>query len=197
VRRDKAALSSGCKSLRAVSECRQCAGIFRCAARQDLRRTSIFSARSAVARLEMVRCTLGFRVKSSKGMKACQRRRQLLPKAAMAISFPRSRRILPEQGGAPRRHRRQLTDAAARAEAKGVIQRWNDQLAASRRDMLWSPTIRSALVVGQVEQSALPPRVRGHPGAGAAVLLMPRGDANAEVSSVMPPPAAKAVASNL
>jgi hypothetical protein len=63
--------------------------------------------------------------------------------------------------------------------------------------MLWSPTIRSALVVGQVEQSALPPRVRGHPGAGAAVLLMPRGDANAEVSSVMPPPAAKAVASNL
>jgi hypothetical protein len=32
-------------------------------------------------------------------------------------------------------------DAAARAEAKAVIERWNEQLAASR-DMLWSPKWR-------------------------------------------------------
>jgi hypothetical protein len=31
-----------------------------------------------------------------------------MPEAAMAISFPRPRRILPEQDGAPRRHRQQL-----------------------------------------------------------------------------------------
>jgi hypothetical protein len=43
--------------------------------------------------------------------------------------------------------KRQLADAAARAEAKAVIDRWNEQLAASR-DMLWSPTIRAALIAG-------------------------------------------------
>ncbi len=36
---------------------------------------------------------------------------------------------------------------AARTEAKAVIQRWNDQLALGR-DMLWSPTIRAALIAG-------------------------------------------------
>ena len=41
--------------------------------------------------------------------------------------------------------KRQVADAAARAEAKAVVERWNDQLAASR-DMLWSPTIRAALI---------------------------------------------------
>jgi hypothetical protein len=34
---------------------------------------------------------------------------------------------------------------AERAEAKAVIERWNEQLTASR-DILWSPTIRAALV---------------------------------------------------
>ena len=34
-----------------------------------------------------------------------------------------------------------------RAEANGVIDRWNKQLAAGR-DMLWSPTIRAALIAG-------------------------------------------------
>jgi hypothetical protein len=41
--------------------------------------------------------------------------------------------------------KRQVADAAARAEAKAVIERWNEQLVASR-DMLWSPTIRAALI---------------------------------------------------
>jgi Transposase IS66 family len=43
--------------------------------------------------------------------------------------------------------KRQVADAAARAEAKAVIERWNEQPAA-RRDMLWSPTIRAALIAG-------------------------------------------------
>jgi hypothetical protein len=42
---------------------------------------------------------------------------------------------------------KRLADAAARAEAKGVVEGWNEQLAASR-DMLWSPTIRAALIAG-------------------------------------------------
>ena len=41
--------------------------------------------------------------------------------------------------------KRQVADAAARAEAKAVIERWNEQLSAGR-DMLWSPTIRAALL---------------------------------------------------
>jgi hypothetical protein len=43
--------------------------------------------------------------------------------------------------------KRRAADAAARAQAKAVIERWNEQLAASR-DMLWSPTIRAALIAG-------------------------------------------------
>jgi hypothetical protein len=43
--------------------------------------------------------------------------------------------------------KRQVADAAARAEAKALIERWNEQLSASR-DMLWSPTIRAALIAG-------------------------------------------------
>jgi hypothetical protein len=43
--------------------------------------------------------------------------------------------------------KRQVADAAARAEAKAVIERWNEQLSAGR-DMLWSPTIRAALIAG-------------------------------------------------
>jgi hypothetical protein len=43
--------------------------------------------------------------------------------------------------------KRQVADAVARAEAKAVIECWNEQLVASR-DMLWSPTIRAALIAG-------------------------------------------------
>jgi hypothetical protein len=43
--------------------------------------------------------------------------------------------------------KRQVADSAARAEAKAVVDRWNEQLAAGR-DMLWSPTIRAALIAG-------------------------------------------------
>jgi hypothetical protein len=38
-------------------------------------------------------------------------------------------------------------DRSARAEAEAVVQRWNDQLSHGR-DMLWSPTIRAALLAG-------------------------------------------------
>jgi hypothetical protein len=43
--------------------------------------------------------------------------------------------------------KRQVADAAARAEAKALVERWNEQFAAGR-DMLWSPTIRAALMAG-------------------------------------------------
>jgi hypothetical protein len=43
--------------------------------------------------------------------------------------------------------RRHAVDKAARAEAEAVIHRWNDQLAFDR-DLLWSPTIRAALLAG-------------------------------------------------
>jgi hypothetical protein len=43
--------------------------------------------------------------------------------------------------------RRWVAEAAARAKAKAVIERWNEQLAASQ-DMLWSSTIRAALIAG-------------------------------------------------
>ncbi len=41
--------------------------------------------------------------------------------------------------------KRVAADKAARAEAEAVIQRWNDQLAIGR-GILWSPTIRAALL---------------------------------------------------
>jgi hypothetical protein len=41
--------------------------------------------------------------------------------------------------------KRQEADRAARAEAKGVVDRSNEQRAAGR-EMLWSPTIRAALI---------------------------------------------------
>jgi hypothetical protein len=86
--------------------------------------------------------------------------------------------------------KRQVADAAARAEAKGVIERWNEQLAASR-DMLWSPTIRAALIAGtpwldvfcpgcgtsraiDLSKGRPPsPCLSCHLGAGAAVLVVP------------------------
>ena len=39
-------------------------------------------------------------------------------------------------------------DKAARLEAELVIDRWNRRLAPGR-DMLWSPTIRAALIAGR------------------------------------------------
>jgi hypothetical protein len=41
--------------------------------------------------------------------------------------------------------KRQIADPVARAEAKAVVERSNEQLSASR-DMLSSPTIRAALI---------------------------------------------------
>jgi hypothetical protein len=38
-------------------------------------------------------------------------------------------------------------DRAARLEAEFVVERWNRRMAASR-DMLWSPTMRAALIAG-------------------------------------------------
>jgi hypothetical protein len=49
--------------------------------------------------------------------------------------------------------KRQVAEAAARTEAKGVVERWNEQLAASC-DTLWSPTIRApetGLLLGYLE----------------------------------------------
>ena len=43
--------------------------------------------------------------------------------------------------------KRGADDKASRADAKAVVDRWNEQLAAGR-DMLWSPTIRAALLAG-------------------------------------------------
>jgi hypothetical protein len=60
---------------------------------------------------------------------------------------------------------RQVADVAARAEAKGVVERWNEQLAASR-DMLWSPTIRAALIAPARSQSRATMTMRA-PGANA------------------------------
>jgi len=44
--------------------------------------------------------------------------------------------------------KRQVAHAAARAEAKAIIEHWNEQLVTSR-DMLWSPTIRASAPAGQ------------------------------------------------
>jgi hypothetical protein len=43
--------------------------------------------------------------------------------------------------------KQRAADKAARAEATAVIDCWNEQLVASR-DILWSPTIRAALIAG-------------------------------------------------
>jgi hypothetical protein len=41
--------------------------------------------------------------------------------------------------------KRDAADRAARADAKAVVDRWNEQLTAGR-EMLWSPTIRAAML---------------------------------------------------
>ena len=43
--------------------------------------------------------------------------------------------------------KRAADDRATRADSKAVVDRWNEQLAAGR-DMLWSPTIRAAMLAG-------------------------------------------------
>ena len=109
--------------------------------------------------------------------------------------------------------KRQVADAAARAEANAVIERWNEQLAG---DMLWSPTIRAALIAGTPWLDVFCPgcgtsraidlrKVDRHPLAavatlvlGAAVLVVPGIRADAEDPRfARVPPAAKAAASNL
>jgi hypothetical protein len=104
---------------------------------------------------------------------------------------------------------------AARAEAKAVIERWNEQLATSR-DMLWSPTIRAALIAGTPWLEVFCPgcgtsrainlrKVDRHPLASVATLVLGLRCSWCPESAPMPrilglhalPPAAKAAASNL
>jgi hypothetical protein len=111
--------------------------------------------------------------------------------------------------------KRQVADAAARAEAKAVIERWNEQLVASR-DMLWSPTIRAALMAGTPRLDAFCPgcgtsraidvrKVDRHPLASVATLVLGLRCSWCPESAPMPrilalhplPPAAKAAAPNL
>jgi hypothetical protein len=109
----------------------------------------------------------------------------------------------------------QVADAAARAEAKGVVERWNEQLAASR-DMLWSPTIRAALIAGTgwldvfcrgcgTSRAIDLRKVDRHPLASVAALVLGLRCAWCPKLAPMPrilglhalPPAAKAAASSL
>jgi hypothetical protein len=84
-------------------------------------------------------------------------------------------------------------DKAARLEAELVIERWNRRLATGR-DILWSPTIRTALVAGtpwldvfcpgcETSRSGNrrppPACLGGDAGARAAVLVVPRIGADA------------------
>jgi hypothetical protein len=111
--------------------------------------------------------------------------------------------------------KRQVADAAARAEAQAVIGRWNEQLAASR-DMLWSPTIRAALIAGTPWLDVFCPgcgtsraidlrKVDRHPLASVATLVLGLRCSWCPELAPMPrilglhalPPAAKAVASNM
>jgi hypothetical protein len=86
--------------------------------------------------------------------------------------------------------KRNAADKAARGEAKAIVDRWNEQLATGR-DMLWSPTIRAALLAdmpwldvflpglrneprsGSARGRSPPARVGRHTGAGLAVLVVP------------------------
>jgi hypothetical protein len=58
--------------------------------------------------------------------------------------------------------KRQVADATARAEAKGVVERWNEQLAASR-DMLWSDDPGRADRGDALARRVLPRRPRETP----------------------------------
>jgi hypothetical protein len=98
-------------------------------------------------------------------------------------------------------------DKAARAEAEAVIRRWNDQLAIGR-GILWSPTIRAALLAdtpwldvfrpgcgtGRAnrppDHRSPPARVGRHAGARAALLVVSGfgacAEASAEIASSRP-----------
>jgi hypothetical protein len=110
---------------------------------------------------------------------------------------------------------REIEMAVRDAEAKGVVERWNEQLAASR-DMLWSPTIRAALVAGTPWLDVFCPgcgtsraidlrKVDRHPLASVATLVLGLRCSWCPELAPMPriiglhalPPAAKAAASNL
>jgi len=109
---------------------------------------------------------------------------------------------------------RQVANAAARAEAKGVVERCNEQLAASR-DMLWSPTIRAALIAGTpwldvfclgcgTSRAIDLRKVDRHPLASVATLVLGLRCSWCPESAPIPrilglhalPPAAKSAASN-
>jgi hypothetical protein len=77
--------------------------------------------------------------------------------------------------------KRQVADASTRAD-KGVVEGWNEQLAASR-DIRWSPTIRAALIAGTPWLDVLCPgcgtsraidlrKVDRHPLASVATLVL-------------------------
>jgi hypothetical protein len=102
-------------------------------------------------------------------------------------------------------------DADARAEAKAVVERWNEQLATSR-GMLWSPTIRAALIAGTPWLDVFCPgcgtsraidlrKVDRHPLASVAALVLGLRCSWCPESAPMPrilglhalPPAAKVV----
>jgi hypothetical protein len=96
-------------------------------------------------------------------------------------------------------------DRAARLEAELVIDRWNRRLATGR-DMLWSPTIRAALVAGTpwldvfcpgcgtsranrpADRRSSPAGLGGDAGAWLAVFLVPRLSTDAEAARPLRPP---------
>jgi hypothetical protein len=111
--------------------------------------------------------------------------------------------------------KQRVADKAVRAEAQAVIERWNEQLAASR-DLLWSPTIRAALIAGTPWLDVYCPgcgtsraidlrNVDRHPLASVATLVLGLRCSWCPESAPMPrilglhalPPAAKDAASNL
>src|SRR5712671_3804860 len=111
--------------------------------------------------------------------------------------------------------KQRVADKAVRAEAQAVIERWNEQLAASR-DLLWSPTIRAALIAGTPWLDVYCPgcgtsraidlrNVDRHPLASVATLVLGLRCSWCPESAPMPrilglhalPPAVNAAASNL
>src|SRR5262249_27560896 len=103
--------------------------------------------------------------------------------------------------------KRATDDRAARADAKAVVDRWNEQLAAGR-DMLWSPTIRAAILAGTPWLDVFCPGCRTscaidlrtidrHPlasvGAGLAVFMVPRRGADAEAAGLVRAAAVNAI----